>query len=65
MMSIPQARLAGLVPDKEQSPSVTAHRATHHGKQVKVNGHHWADAADEFKAKVIAMSLENYFHRPA
>lgn len=42
-----------------------AHRATHHGKQVKVNGHHWADAADEFKAKVIAMSLENYFHKPA
>jgi hypothetical protein len=42
-----------------------AHRATAHGKQVKVNGHHWADAADEFKAMIIVEALEKYFHRPA
>lgn len=41
------------------------HPVTQHGKQVKVHGRHFADAADETKAKVIRKALENYFHEPA
>ena len=37
------------------------HKIEVHGKQLKVNGHHWADCGDEFKACVIRSALEEHF----
>jgi hypothetical protein len=34
-----------------------------HGKQIKVDERHWADAADDLKAATIRAALVNYFHK--
>lgn len=46
-------------------PAILGHKVTTFGKQVKVNDQHWADAAREEHARVIAKALENYFRKGA
>ena len=37
------------------------HPVTTNGKQIKVNGRHWADCEDEYKAAVTKAALEQHF----